>query len=558
MGDYKTHLDNIDQQVSLNRGDVSGPLDVVYGRGVDVQSGLANRSYKADLEAQTSTTVNLKNAGHFTALPIILMRHGRIAVLTALPTAVTISGASGTKYIYADIAVPGANGISTSVTLVFSTTAPNAEATTFRIPLGSVQWDGAIITSVTSFHGTAAVATVPKQSQQPRGLYLRTHPDGNVAASKVMLVHADAIVMDDGTLVETWDRFVADITLAGAGGLDTGAEAASTWYEIWAIQKSSDLTKAIILHRAKDYFKDEIYDVGEDGHHVLRAATAPINLKLAQGFKVDTSGKIEMVWVKLGKVGFPASGHVWMEIQGNNAGVPNNAVLATSDKLEVTTIDPGEQTIRFIFRTPATLTAATQYHLVLNGDYTQSDTEHLKWQADTTAATYANGSKATTTDGSAWTADADDDCIFKGIFVTRNDTAVTLPTGYDRKTKIGYVYNNSGSAFVRMEALDRCVGLERTAITSSITTVSELFDLSTLVPPGVITVDFNGSNDTAGEFVFISGVEKNPASRQHGVVQSASAGQSNNFTAVTIEYQGVYAEVGFGVGTLRQLGYTWS
>lgn len=38
----------------------------------------------------------------------------------------------------------------------------------------------------------------------------------------------------------------ADITASGANGLDTGAEAASTWYYLWAIAKE-DATKAVLL-----------------------------------------------------------------------------------------------------------------------------------------------------------------------------------------------------------------------------------------------------------------------------------------------------------------------
>ena len=60
-----------------------------------------------------------------------------------------------------------------------------------------------------------------------RGLHLRTSPDADVAARRVTLVHADAITLDDGITVEDWDNLSADITLAGAGGLDIGAEAAS-------------------------------------------------------------------------------------------------------------------------------------------------------------------------------------------------------------------------------------------------------------------------------------------------------------------------------------------
>jgi hypothetical protein len=41
--------------------------------------------------------------------------------------------------------------------------------------------------------------------------------------------------------------FDVDLSVAGVGGLDTGSEAANTWYFVWLIQKSTDLTTNGIL-----------------------------------------------------------------------------------------------------------------------------------------------------------------------------------------------------------------------------------------------------------------------------------------------------------------------
>lgn len=60
-------------------------------------------------------------------------------------------------------------------------------------------------------------------------------------------------VCRDSTNVYTMTRTTAagaltvDITVSGAGGLDTGSEANSTWYNVWFIQKSSDGTQSLIL-----------------------------------------------------------------------------------------------------------------------------------------------------------------------------------------------------------------------------------------------------------------------------------------------------------------------
>jgi len=77
-------------------------------------------------------------------------------------------------------------------------------------------------------------------NQDFRGLHLRTSPNADVANTTVTLIKADAITMANTTgvglglsaLTETWTNLSAVITSSGAGGLDTGSEAASTWYEI--------------------------------------------------------------------------------------------------------------------------------------------------------------------------------------------------------------------------------------------------------------------------------------------------------------------------------------
>lgn len=58
-----------------------------------------------------------------------------------------------------------------------------------------------------------------------------------------------AIVGDSTGAVEmtVGSTLMADITNSGANGLDTGAEAASTRYYFWLIQKSSDGTQAALL-----------------------------------------------------------------------------------------------------------------------------------------------------------------------------------------------------------------------------------------------------------------------------------------------------------------------
>lgn len=365
-----------------------------------------------------------------------------------------------------------------------STTASvkNVAGKTYKMLLGitKAMWDGLSTKSL---------------SQSFRGLSVETHPDSDKAASQV-LFSAAAIVLDDGEEVRGWTNIAVDLAASGVNGLDTGSEAASTWYELWAIYDGTN--KKGVLHRASDYFLDESWDQSggttEDGQHLLRDATA--RTKLAQGFKVDTAGLCEFIDVKLVKAGTP-TGNYWFTIETNSGGVPSGTVLATSDKYDVSRLTTTATWVRLPFRTPAALSAATQYHLVLQGDFTVSGTNHLGWRADTTAATYANGSKAAY-DGTTWTADTDDDFLFQ-LYITRNDVAVTLPSGYAQSAKLGYLYNNAARNLKHFWQRDRQVfcGYDDDWQVGALTyTTPALVSLAAFLPPTTVGVEllfFNGS-----------------------------------------------------------------
>lgn len=396
-----------------------------------------------------------------------------------------------------------------------------------------------------------------------RGLVLQTHPDSDKALSQVQLVHADAITMDDGQEVQNWDLVTADLTASGAGGLDTGSEAASILYEVYAIYNGS--TKKILFHRAKDYFLDETWDQSggttEDGQHLLRDATA--RTKLAQGFKVDTAGKVEFVDVKVAKIGTP-TGNVWFTIEANSGGVPSNTPLATSEKYDVSRLSTTSAFLRFPFRNPVSLSAATQYHLVLQGDFTVSGANHMLWRADTTAATYANGSKAAF-DGATWTTDTDDDFLFK-IYVTRNDVAVTLPATYTQKAKIGFAYNNSGSNFKHFYQKDRTVfcGFEADWKIGALASPNLLLvDLFAFLPPFDSTVQLVLTNASIAAQTFgtlaSTDLTATQTDERIGVVHALNSANSIETVAdLNLSgYQGVMALISAGTASVYLSRFTW-
>ncbi len=437
-----------------------------------------------------------------------------------------------------------------------SASTKNTGGKTYKMALGitKAMWDGIFTNSL---------------SQSFRGLTVMNHPDADKAASQVRF-SADAIVMDDGQEIKGWTNIDVSLAASGVNGLDTGSEQASTAYELWAISDGGTNKKGV-FKRAKDYFLDEDSSAGEDGQHALRDATA--RTKLAQGFKVDTAGPLEFVDLKLVKTGTP-TGNYWLTVENDSGGVPSGTVLATSDKYDVSLLTTNNTWVRLPFRTTASLSAAAQYHLVLQGDFTVSASNFMSWRADTTAAAYANGSKAAF-DGTTWTADTDDDFMFK-VYIARNDTAVTLPTGYSQKALIcPFAYNDSGSNLLRFMQQDRTIHCYAQAADSSSANdewtifavgagplAPTLYHLGALTPPRPCTISVVWANNTgaiSAQFGHITATWlvnfKGGPGASPGGYASTTGGDGHALSMdreVSVEYQGLMAISG-GVNTFARI-----
>jgi len=404
-----------------------------------------------------------------------------------------------------------------------------------------------------------------------RGLRMRSHPDEDVRTNKVTLLSADSIGMNDGVVASGWLNVIADLSASGAGGLDTGSEQPSTWYRIIAIRKSTDGTKALMFSRAKDYFLDESLDT-DDGNTAIRNSTNTRSAA-AQGFAVDTAGPLEFVDVELNKIG-TVTGNIFCEIHSNNAGVPSASILATSDKVDAAEIGTANQWIRFCFRSPVSVTAATTYWLVITGTWTQADANTINWRTDSSSPAYANGSVAVNNSGT-WTAVSGSDASFK-IYITRNDSAVVMPSGYDQQCHIGWAYNNAASNLVpfltkdrRTHSLRESVGASSGTILADsvdLTNVPQILSGAEVFPPGPISVTLYGSvTPTAyllacgpipdGWRTFGGNVGYNRAGGRvilgHGSGETVSLNQE--FGTINTEFQAVYAS-NLGGAAINRLG----
>jgi hypothetical protein len=125
---------------------------------------------------------------------------------------------------------------------------------------------------------------------------------------------------------------------------------------------------------------------------ILRSA-ANTNIQLAVTLASQTfATQVKAVRLRLRQLGTPA-GHtngIWATIEGDAAGDPDGAPIGTSrfintDVFPISNAAGGEY-VTLIFDTPVSLSAATVYHIVLSGDYTESAVNAVAWETATVAA----------------------------------------------------------------------------------------------------------------------------------------------------------------------------
>ena len=320
----------------------------------------------------------------------------------------------------------------------------------------------------------------------------------------------------------------------------------------------------LLLHRAKDYLLD-ISETTDATQELLRAG-ATDRVKLAQGFKVATAGKpIERIDLKLKANGTVPASNVWITIESDSSGSPSGTVLATSDKMAADKFSTTAGFVAFFFRQNpfVPVDTSTQYHMVLQADYAVSATNDLSWRGNTSNS-YANG-VAKKFDGTTWAAATPLDFDFK-LYVTRNDTALTLPSGYDQAQKIGWHYNNSSSDFVPFTAQDRKVTyLSGAAADSETNGLSILHDWSSFIPPGQIRILVDTANNTAGAWAAVASVPAGYGFTGAGVenggalVFSSTATSAPNQMAPPLltEFQAVYLRISSGIGQYVLTGFEW-
>ncbi len=170
-----------------------------------------------------------------------------------------------------------------------------------------------------------------------RGLIVKnnaTNPNYQVdiSADEIILQDANGNPMRVLNLSAT-----ADITVSGAGGLDTGSETASTWYHLWVIAKA-DGTKSVILSTsataptlptgyAYKAYTGAWYN-GSDGH--FRGAYQVGSRATWGGLVAELSGGTATNYTAV-SVSVPSTAKVWRGCLGITANSGMGSILLSSD-----------------------------------------------------------------------------------------------------------------------------------------------------------------------------------------------------------------------------------
>ncbi len=146
--------------------------------------------------------------------------------------------------------------------------------------------------------------------------------------------------------------------------------------------------------------------------------------QISQGFKANTTGTCTKIRLWLKKVGTPAgTDTITAEIQTDSSGVPSgtavtNGTATAVDISDTTTlVTTGYSWVTFTFATNPSLTAGTQYHLVLQGAFTVSDTNYILWGVDNFDVVYLDGSSMSVYDATTWTTEPNYDACFE-VYMT--------------------------------------------------------------------------------------------------------------------------------------------
>jgi len=361
--------------------------------------------------------------------------------------------------------------------------------TAARLPVGT---NGQIlIAASTANTGLRWITTTGVTSFE--GVFISTHYTPRLKASQVLFRRGDELLMSDGSVIRGWSNLAADIRVSGAGGLDTGVELPSRWYEVYAIRNGANGQQSLMLHAASDIVQDQSLTTASDLGVTLRKVTGGTATKIAQNFIPAVAGPLTSVELEISKTGAP-TGLIWVTLEADSSGDPSGTALATSRVMDVARLPTDKARIRFLFDTNTSVSIGTTYHLVYQANYTVSDTNYTTWWG-LTAGGYASGTARELRGGwaSCLSQTGIQDLWFKTFIQSTPITAITMPSGYDQVCLVSFVYNDSSSNFKPYFQLNNTMTLGFSPEWKTFTPVTglvEVMDLRAFCPPTPVSMMF--------------------------------------------------------------------
>jgi len=359
--------------------------------------------------------------------------------------------------------------------------------TATRHPIGTT---GQILiadsTTSTGLRWRSIVLTTATQSFS--GLTLRNHPNKKLQNTIVQLERATEIIMDSGSRTYGWSNLSCNIDSSGAGGLDTGVKRNSQWYEIYAIHDSITGNKNLIFHQSTNIVKDAQFLPNTNASRPIRTVSDPRGI-YAQSFESPNTGLLTSIELEVSRTGTP-SGLMWATVQANSSSFPSGTPLSNSNFLLASEVPTDKTKVRFVFNDPITIAANTSYHLTIEADYSQSDSNYISvWGHSSNTYTLGYASEYRI-NFSSWVLSLDFGGVqsfwFKAFIQNIPSTAVILPSGYDEFCLCGYAYVDQVGKLKHFIQRDRTILTGMTAEWVSHVTetaFTEVADLTTTIPP---------------------------------------------------------------------------
>jgi len=343
-----------------------------------------------------------------------------------------------------------------------------SDNTAARLPIGANN-GGVLVADSSQTTGVRWTTRSVGPSATHRGLFIGTAFDEIGRNTSVQIVNVDEIIMDDGLSVRTgWNGLTANIlsnvATSGVGFLDTGVVLANTCYEVWAIRSSANGAQGLILHRTLDRLVDANSSKDVNGLTVTRKIRHEYGssliscVNLAQSFLSTKSGPLTGFECSIFRTGNPI-GNAWVSIQSNTAsGNPSGVYLARSRSINVqriSTVSGPASRIRFIFDTCANVVSGNSYWAVIEGDYPTSHfpgenhialfgvTSGVTSYVDGTAKNFLSNTNTWVVANAAGFNPAGPPDLYFRTFVEANNTDLLMPTGYDQKCLLSYVFTDT-------------------------------------------------------------------------------------------------------------------